>query len=1140
MLAPDSTASFTTLLEAHTEALRLLCGCLYPAVNAAQDHAAQLARSGSGGSAGRPAPLARRLESFSHAAQSVLMSHLLRLHARLAEQAAAAASAAVADTCCSGDSAGTSSGSSSHSASRAAAAEYQAAVLAKLLSALTATLADIAHFSQVLLVLQPTAAVPVPQPPPAAASRGGGGAGGKGKGTGGGGGAGAVVVMGGVSSAADRARPLAELLVLELARSGFLDQAARLVLHSATADGAARRQQQQRELTGLTAGCGSSNNGVPEPLPLPGSEMTLRLVGALCDLTRPIGTTWGAAELARCDGSSSGNDSTSSSGSSSSCGLPLPWGTCLQTLALAQVVVTLEAAGFGGGERGVWGLPAELAAGLPLLAHSYSGSPAGLDLRVTHHHKPSAGGRVKPPTLCADPFSLLNHVARSLNLMAVAMPTAAGAPPGRAPTSAGACGAASAGADTGAGGRGADGDCWSFPISPQAMALVLLRVADLAAASLDQPATVAVAAAGEAAAAPVGLQAPASLLRLHPADAFSEGLDAVLNARSLLVRRRTSHRPQQLMPTAAPVPRGNSAAAGGGGDRGGGGIQATESSAAYGDEYGDVYPRLPVVWWRTLARMLPHAMAPPPQPATSSTSSSGGTASMSPGEAAGRLIQWAKMVLAADMPPPDALLQRAPPALAAALAGGLVPGVEAAVRAASGPHLAIGFAAAFLKVDVEADAHLGDSWPLLQQLLAFAPPTQMAALIASLGKQGHLAVDGIAAAVDGSAVLGWMKTVTSALPSFYLFSKVATATGAATGAASGTGGDGTWGAHDAPRPPHVRRLQLHLSHALHRWLPVLSRIARLLLLADHPAGPALPLASPHVVVLHWCAPMLWSLASKEALVAACSSVDLTTSCAAANLNQAAAAAMAARAAAAAAAAASWRQVLFHDIELVPLLESALRMLAALPAGDRSAAVAHLVAQVLALLPQTAPDVLAPVLRPPLPPDSPWHPAAVAAALQKHMPGGSAEEVPADTVALDQLRAAAAVATPAELRAGYMGGPVARLAKVPRVMAGDILLCGLSSLDVTTAAELEALEVVEAALSSSSAAASKWTLRCCANPSCTNLAGRSEAELPLQACAGCGAVRYCGRACQTAHWRAGHKEACSALKGRGGAGAAAAG
>ncbi|PNH07648.1 hypothetical protein TSOC_005878 [Tetrabaena socialis] len=60
------------------------------------------------------------------------------------------------------------------------------------------------------------------------------------------------------------------------------------------------------------------------------------------------------------------------------------------------------------------------------------------------------------------------------------------------------------------------------------------------------------------------------------------------------------------------------------------------------------------------------------------------------------------------------------------------------------------------------------------------------------------------------------------------------------------------------------------------------------------------------------------------------------------------------------------------------------------------------------------------------------------------------------------------------------------------------------------------------------------LPCCANPLCANLEGTSEAALRLVGgCGRCG-VRYCGRECQVAHWRAGHKLACAGL------GAAAAG
>jgi hypothetical protein len=50
---------------------------------------------------------------------------------------------------------------------------------------------------------------------------------------------------------------------------------------------------------------------------------------------------------------------------------------------------------------------------------------------------------------------------------------------------------------------------------------------------------------------------------------------------------------------------------------------------------------------------------------------------------------------------------------------------------------------------------------------------------------------------------------------------------------------------------------------------------------------------------------------------------------------------------------------------------------------------------------------------------------------------------------------------------------------------------------------------------------------CSYPSCCNLEGRSEAELPTQVCSKCRGARYCCREHQAAHWKAGHKQACQA-------------
>ncbi|KAG2488143.1 hypothetical protein HYH03_013288 [Edaphochlamys debaryana] len=57
------------------------------------------------------------------------------------------------------------------------------------------------------------------------------------------------------------------------------------------------------------------------------------------------------------------------------------------------------------------------------------------------------------------------------------------------------------------------------------------------------------------------------------------------------------------------------------------------------------------------------------------------------------------------------------------------------------------------------------------------------------------------------------------------------------------------------------------------------------------------------------------------------------------------------------------------------------------------------------------------------------------------------------------------------------------------------------------------------------------LPACSNPACVSLAGDSEAGRRLQLCGRCGRVAYCCRECQTAHWRAGHKEACGGGVGK---------
>lgn len=54
---------------------------------------------------------------------------------------------------------------------------------------------------------------------------------------------------------------------------------------------------------------------------------------------------------------------------------------------------------------------------------------------------------------------------------------------------------------------------------------------------------------------------------------------------------------------------------------------------------------------------------------------------------------------------------------------------------------------------------------------------------------------------------------------------------------------------------------------------------------------------------------------------------------------------------------------------------------------------------------------------------------------------------------------------------------------------------------------------------------------CAYPGCTNVAGPSEAALPLMRCARCRVPGYCSTTCQRADWKR-HKPACPLLSQQG--------
>ena len=521
---------------------------------------------------------------------------------------------------------------------------------------------------------------------------------------------------------------------------------------------------------------------------------------------------------------------------------------------------------------------------------------------------------------------------------------------------------------------------------------------------------------------------------------------------------------------------------------------------------------------------------------------------------------------------------------------------------------------AFFHLPLE-EHRLGLRWPLFQQLLAFAPPAQTATLITSIGKRLHAALDAGASATAAAAAMapsvqgggevepprGMAIDVLLAFVTLTPTKSLAGALGCDASGDDGRGGDGCSGNDDAPAPapppaphPHARRVRLLFSHVLHRWLPALSRALR----RPETLNKAFVMAiiMPHTMC--WLQQALLSLLRLEAKAAPCASASASASAsvstradttsghgasgdstsgdiisaaasatAAATAAASAAAATAAatvtataRAVAATAAAASWRQLLLHDIELVPLLETGLRLLAVTrlgyPLADDSA---FLVCGVLSALTLAAPDALAPVLlrdagSPPAPGlapnDSPWHPDWLRAVVLRHRPADAAlHRLLRD---LESLRRDAAVAAAGAAAAGlggggggaalhstFLGGPVARADAVfyaERAYPWAPLSPYDAAMEAAALAAEEATATAPVAACGSVGGAGvqeapppAHALRCCANPRCVNLGGESEADLPLQACGGCGLLRYCGRACQAAHWRAGHKEACCILK-----------
>ncbi|KAG2486451.1 hypothetical protein HYH03_014898 [Edaphochlamys debaryana] len=108
--------------------------------------------------------------------------------------------------------------------------------------------------------------------------------------------------------------------------------------------------------------------------------------------------------------------------------------------------------------------------------------------------------------------------------------------------------------------------------------------------------------------------------------------------------------------------------------------------------------------------------------------------------------------------------------------------------------------------------------------------------------------------------------------------------------------------------------------------------------------------------------------------------------------------------------------------------------------------------------------------------------------------------------------------------GEHGPPTAMVAELVTPRPGE----DSGPLDAAEAAAAVVAAPLPPLLASPPAGRVLTQLLVCGGPGCASFGGRSEAELPLKRCGGCKAVRYCGSACQRAHWGGGHKAECGAM------------
>ncbi|PNH11018.1 hypothetical protein TSOC_002163 [Tetrabaena socialis] len=177
------------------------------------------------------------------------------------------------------------------------------------------------------------------------------------------------------------------------------------------------------------------------------------------------------------------------------------------------------------------------------------------------------------------------------------------------------------------------------------------------------------------------------------------------------------------------------------------------------------------------------------------------------------LARFIPQLALGELPPIGALPLAMPPGLAGALAGGLLPCLERALRRA-GQAPTDGTDSAFIAMLVSF-GNQGGLWPLVARALAYGEPQQAAALVATLGKALRtLAVPFLKAGALDTERLCPLAERVAALAKQLLLDAVNWLE------AAGVQGGGTAASASAGSPPQ-QQLRRLLSYAVCEWLPPL-------------------------------------------------------------------------------------------------------------------------------------------------------------------------------------------------------------------------------------------------------------------------------------------------------------------------------